>query len=130
MTLSGSITFFRTQWAARLLDTCVINRPSLGALNTGTGVYTPTDTPQYSGTCLVRPQSPQSVQFGEELVEMRGYLVAVPHNEADVAVDDVVTVTSTRDLQLNGKRLVVRNVRTDTYNTVRKFDCEDNQGGP
>lgn len=130
MTLAGSITFFRTQWVGRRLDTCVVNRRSLGALNTGTGVYAPSDTPQYSGTCLVRPQSPGSVEVGGEQVELRRYLVILPHDEADVAVDDIVTVTSTRDLQLNGKQLVVRNVRTDTYNTTRKLDCEDNQGGP
>lgn len=122
------LPFFRTQWATRFTATCVINRVGLGAINTTTGVYTPTNTPQYSGPCLVRPASPASVQIGEELVEQRNYLVVVPYDEEDVAVDDIVTVTSTNDGVLDGKTLVVRNVRADEYNTARKLDCEDNQG--
>lgn len=129
-TASDLVAFFRTEWSDRFVDTCVINRKSAGALNTTTGEYTPTDTPQYSGSCLVRPKDPYTAVIGEELVELRGYLVIIPYSEEDVAVDDVVTVTSTFDGVLDGKNLIVRNVRADTYNTARKLDCEDNQGGP
>jgi hypothetical protein len=120
--------FFRTEWASRFTDTCVVNRVTGRTLNTSTGVYTPTLAAHYSGGCVVRPQSPSSAEAGQELVEQRGYLVVLPYDEADVRPDDIVTVTSTTDTQLNGKQLVVRNVRTDTYNSARKLDCEDNQG--
>lgn len=126
---TDTVPLFRTQWSNRMVDTCTIVRRSPGALNTTTGVYTPTEATQYTGACLVRPQSPTSVSAGQELVEKRDYLIMVPYTVTAVAVDDIVKVDSTRDGVLDIKELVVRNVRTDSLNTVRKLDCEDNQGG-
>lgn len=126
---TGTLAFFRTQWANRLVDTCTIVKRTAGALNTTTGVYAPTEATHYTGPCLVRPEGPSSIEAGEELVEMRGYLVVIPYTETAVVVDDIVKVDSTRDGVLDVKELVVRNVRADSYNTARKLDCEDNQGG-
>lgn len=126
---TDTLALFRTQWADRLEDSCVIREITGTALNTTTGVITPTYTQRYSGSCLVRPQSPSSAQVGEQLTEQRGYLVVIPYSETAIGVDMEVVVTSTTDAKLNGKVLIVRNVRTDTYNTARKLDCEDNQGG-
>lgn len=132
---TDTLAFFRTHWADRMVDTCTIVNRVKGAVNTTTGVYVPTDTTLYTGACLVRPQSASATQAGEELVEQRGYLVVIPWNTTAVVVDGlgieevIVKVDSTRDLLLDVKELVVRNVRTDSYNTARKLDCEDNQGG-
>lgn len=126
---TSGLGFFRTQWADRFTDSCVVREVTGESLNTTTGVMTPTYGTHYSGPCLVRPQSGTSVEAGELLVEQRGYLVVIPYDETDVGVDMEVVVTSLTDAQLNGKTLIVRNVRTDTYNTARKLDCEDNQGG-
>lgn len=126
---TDTLSYFRGEWATRLTDSCVIRGSSGETLNTTTGELTPTWDTHYSGPCLVRPKSAMSVEAGELLVEQRGYLVVIPYDETDVGVDMEVVVTSNTDEQLDGKVLIVRNVRTDTYNTARKLDCEDNQGG-
>jgi hypothetical protein len=120
---------FRTEWATRFVDTCDIVARSQGALNTTTGEYAPTEVSHYSGPCLARPMSPSSNEVGEEQIEQRDYLVVIPWDEVAVEIDDIVKMTSTFDGVLNGKELVVRNIRADTYNTARKLLCEDNQGG-
>jgi hypothetical protein len=120
---------FRTEWATRFVDTCDIVARSQGALNTTTGEYTPTEVVHYSGACLARPMSPGSTEVGEEQIEQRDYLVVIPWDKVAVEIDDIVKMTSTFDGVLNGKELVVRNIRADTYNTARKLLCEDNQGG-
>ncbi len=125
---TDALAFFRTQWATRFTDTVLVREITGSSLNPSTGVITPTYTTRYSGPGLVRPQSPASVQVGEELVEQRGYLVVIPHGEIAIGVDMEVVVTSATDAKLNGKVLIVRNVRADTYNTARKLDAEDNQG--
>lgn len=122
------LTFFRSDWATRFVDTCTIGRVTGRTLNTSTGVYTPTVVSQYSGPCLVRPQAPASAQAGQELIEQRNYRVFLPYTVTAVKVDDVVTVTSIFDGVLNGKQLIVRNILADTYNTRRVLECEDNQG--
>lgn len=126
---SDTVAYFRTEWADRLVDSCVFAPRVLGGLDTTTGVHPTSGTPTYSGPCLVRPQSAASVVAGEELIEQRGYLVVLPWDAVGVGIDDIGTVTSTFDGVLNTKQVVVRNVRADTYNTARKLDCEDNQGG-
>ena len=127
-TAADTLTFFRDQWASRLVDTCTVERRSLGALNPGTLTYTPTVAVQYTGPCLVRPQNGSAKDYGQESVATRDYVVMVPFGEDDVVVDDIVVVNSTHDGLLDVKELIVTNVRVDTYDTVRRFDCLDNQG--
>ena len=122
---SDSLAFFRTQWTDRFVDTCVVKRITSTSFNDSTGVRTPTYTTQYSGACLVRPLTPGSAEFGQELVELRGYTVFVPHDEGDPLPDDLVDITSTFDGFLNGKQFVVRNVAGDTYDTVRRLHCQE-----
>lgn len=126
---SSTIGFFRMQWERRFVDSCVVKRQTGETFDPDTGQATPTYATQYSGPCLVRPGSPSDTVAGEQQVELRTYTVLVPHHVTTPQVDDLVDVTSTRDGVLNGKTLVVRNVSSDTYNTVRRLVCEDNQGG-
>lgn len=122
---SDSLAFFRTQWTERFVDTCTVKRLTGNSFNDSTGVYTPTYTTQYSGACLVRPLTPGEGQFGQELVDLRGYTVFVPHDEGDPLPDDLVDIVSTFDGFLNGKQFVVRNVAGDTYDTVRRLHCQE-----
>lgn len=94
-------------------------------LNTTTLALAPTYTTQYSGACLVRPQSESAVESGERQAEIRFYTVFVPYSEPDPLPDDLVDITSTNDTFLNGKQFVVRNVFGDTYETIRRLECEE-----
>ena len=124
-----TVPLFQAHWADRFTDTCTIIRTTGQTLNTTTGAYSAgTPTTVYSGACLVRPQAASSAQFGGEQVELRGYNVFVPYTVEGVLPDDVVTVTSTTDGELDGKTLIVHNVQSDTYNTRRLLECENNQG--
>lgn len=130
--LTDRIGFFRTRWADELADSCIVKRQTGSSFDSGTGQTTPSYTTQYSGACLVRPvlrEEGRSADFGGQQTEYRRYSVFVPYDTDGLQPDDLVDVTSTRDGDLDGKQLVVRNVRTDTYNVVRELNCEDNQGG-
>lgn len=119
------LPFFRTHWATRFTDTCVVKRFATNVLNATTGVYEPTYTNNYSGPCLVRPLTPADAQAGQELVATRGYAVFLPYTEDDQIPGDFVDVTSATDTFLTGKQFVVRNVNGDTYVTNRELQCEE-----
>lgn len=126
---SDTLPFFRTQWTARFNGTCTITRTTGQTLNTTTGVYEGGSTAtRYSGGCLVRPQAAASVEYGGEQVELRMYAVFVPYSVTGVLVDDVVTIASTTDDELDGLTMIVRNVQVDEWNTRRRLECELNQG--
>lgn len=122
--------FFRTQWQARMVDTCHIQRPTGTTLNTTTGVEVGTFADVYGTTgtpaaCLVRPSSASDADFGEQQTELRGYYVYVPYDETGIQPGDQVTITSTHDPMLDGLTFTVRNVQTDTYDHRRQLVCED-----
>lgn len=122
---TGTLAFFRTQWALRFTDTCVVKRFATNVLNQTTGVVEATYTNNYSGPCLVRPNSAAEAQAGQELVATRGYTVFLPYTEDDQLPEDLVDVTSATDTFLTGKQFVVTNVEGDTYVTVRRLICEE-----
>lgn len=121
----GTLAYFRTRWATRFTDSCIVKRETGTTLNPTTGVYEPTFANNYSGPCLVRPLSPADAQAGEELVATRGYSVFLPYTEDDQLPNDLVDVTSATDTFLTGKQFVVRNVHGDTYATRRQLVCEE-----
>lgn len=120
------LDFFRDQWDDRFTDTVVIKGVSGQTLNTTTGVYATTYSTTYEGGALVRPARGLAVQSGQQQTEVRMYEVYVPYTTTSLLPDLLVDVTSD-DAYLNGRQLVVRNVRGDTYTTVRRLDCEDTQ---
>ena len=127
-------TVFQTAWAARMVDTCHIQRLTGTTLNTGTGVEAPTYSDIYgtSGTpaaCLVRPSSSGDVEAGEHQTELRMYNVYIPYTETTTAPGDLVTITSTNDTMLDGLTFTVRNIQTDTYNHRRLLNCEEAVNG-
>ena len=125
---SDALTFFRTEWADRLVDSCVVKEETGTSFNSGTGVYTPTYTTRYTGACLVRPASESDASYGQRLVVVFSHVVSIPWNQNTVTVNDLVDVTSTFDGKLNGKQFIVRGIPTDTYTTHRILLCQDNQG--
>ena len=125
---TDSLAFFRTQWATRYTDTCVIKR-GVTTLNTTTGQYESVYTTNYSGPCLVRPLSPGEAAAGEELLATHGYTVHIPYTENDQLPEDLVDVTSATDTYLTGRQFVIKNIDGDTYITDRKLICEDVSSG-
>lgn len=123
------LSFFRTEWADRLTDTCVVKRETGESFSDVTGVSTPTYTTNYSGPCLVRPvfgpREAGDELFGQELLQTRRYVVHVPYTEADQLPGDLVDITSVTDSFLTGKQFVVMNVPGDTLVTNRGLICEE-----
>lgn len=119
-------SFFRTQWADRFTDSCVVKRETGTTFDgTTTGTYSIDYTNQFSGNCLVRPKRATDEQAGEQQAEIRMYSVFIPYDETDPEPDDLVDITSTNDSFLNGKQFVVRNVAGDTYMHRRELVCEE-----
>jgi hypothetical protein len=121
-------TLFRTLWADRFEDTCVVKAISGETLNTTTGSYVVTYSTTYSGACLVRPRDRTDAVAGEDQHELRWYNVYIPYTTTSASVGDLVDVTSTADSWLSGRQLVVRNIVGDTYNHRRLLECEDDLG--
>lgn len=122
---TDTLAFFRTEWALRFTDSCVIKRQTGTTLNQTTGKYEPTYDTIYSGPCLVRPITASDVVIGQEQVGVLGYNTFLPYTEADEAKGDLVDVTSATDTRLTGKQFVVTSVDADTYITKRTLTCED-----
>lgn len=118
-------SFFRTQWASRLVDSCVVKRETSTVFSTTSGTYTPTYTTISSTACLVRPAAASDEQSGDRQAELKMYTVYVPYTVTGALPDDLVDITSTNDSFLNGKQFVVRNIEGDTYNHVRELQCEE-----
>ncbi len=127
MSLQGIIAQAQTRWPSMLIDSCVIARVT-GETIVGT-VRTPTYTTVYTGVCSARAYQASDAIAGDRQLEFRAIRVRLPHGTTGIKVDDRVTITSTHDGALDGKVLVVRNIRTDSYNTVRVLECEDTQDG-
>lgn len=123
---SDATAILQARWAEELVDSCVIKEVTGQTLNTTTGVYAVTYSTTYSGPCLVRPARATGVQAGQQQTEVRMYSVYVPHTTTSLEPDLLVDVSSS-DGYLNGRQLVVRNVRGDSYPAVRELECEDTQ---
>ena len=134
MTAAGHADFFRTQWAARLVDTCWIKRPTGATHNVTTGVNEQTFDDVYGTTgtpaaCLVRHKTGSAVDAGQQLTEVYDYTVYVPYTVTTVEPGDLIDVTTTRDGHLNGATVTVKEVFGDTYNHVRALGCEEQTNG-
>lgn len=126
-----AVPFFRTQWAGRLIDTCTITRNTArGAYNDSTLTYAAASTAQqYTGACLVRPQTQTEQDTGEVKVTSERVTVYVPHDTAGIEPDDVVTLdTVDLDADLAGAVFRVIEIRADSYNTVKRLICERSLG--
>ena len=123
---TNTLTVLRGRWAEEFTDTCLIKELTGQAFNSTTGVYVDSYSTSYSGPCAVRPAQATEAQAGQQQTEIRMYDVYVPYTTTALEPDLLVDVTSS-DGYLNGRQLVVRNIRGDSYNAVRQLECEDTQ---
>lgn len=95
-----------------LMDSrCTITRGTVGNVTT-----VATDVP-----CVVVPEDrvAREVEVGGETVRLHLYQVTLLPDQ-DVAKDDVITMTETRDAHLSGRHLTVLEVMSDDWLTNRR----------
>jgi len=125
---------FRTEWADRFDDVCTIYHPvagdDRGTINASTLQYpNPESVVVAAVPCLARPSSEgedQALLFGQEARTFTGIDVYVAWNiTAAIVLDDEVELTaSVNEALLIGKRLKIRSITHDSYNTKRRLRCE------
>jgi hypothetical protein len=113
-----------------MVDSCVITRSTLGALDEATGRHTLTVTTVYDGCCRVQVRGAVAAASGTvtvpavvttaDVVE-----VHIPVCETDPLPGDLVTVTRSRDAAAAGRTLAVTSVPTKTFASSRRLLCED-----
>jgi hypothetical protein len=117
---------FQRRW--NTAATCTITRPGgVPVFDPDTGQYTdPADVTVYSGNCRVAPiGSEQDVKFGEAPLVLRRYNMTLDGLSEAVHVEDVVTVASTADPQLDGMVLRVLDVKKSSLPSNRRLACEE-----
>lgn len=130
MTLPGPTDRLVRMQARWQTATCTITRAGAGdpVRNEETGqLEPPAATTVYTGPCLVTPEGGDRVQeFGGAPVALRSYTVSIADLTADVHVEDLVTVTGSRDPLLDvGRALRVLDVPKSELVTVRRLACEE-----
>jgi len=121
---SSTVAFFRSEWATRFVDTCVVTRYdfTLPTFNETSGeTEYPTSNP-YTGECLARPASASESEFGEDRRQEVDYDLHLPFATAELKERDEVVVTSTLDPDI--PTLTVLRGFTDSYLTHRHYETK------
>jgi hypothetical protein len=129
---TDTIATFRTEWAARFVDTITVKRTTdRGTFNATTLAYDGgTDGTPYSGPGLARPlASKETAQYGEQLVTATGIVIFLPYDAGVFDVEDEATIdVSYGDTELEGKTVTVVAVTYDSYRTRQRLVCRLDQG--
>lgn len=110
-----------------MTDTCRIERQTGTAVDPNTGASVPTWEPVYVGKCRVMSWSvaTTSPNVGQQRVDLLRMELHVPVSATGVAVNDVATITASRDPDLVGRRLRIDNLMHKTDETARRFPVEE-----
>lgn len=109
---------------------CVITRPAGTGTSSPDGTWTPgLATAVYSGPCRVQAlDTDERLRArGETQETQRRYLVAVRYDAADLALGDLVAVTSAVDPHLAGKKLRVIDLRYGSEQWQRDLICGEKE---
>lgn len=108
-----------------MVDACAVTRPGAQTLNETTGVLTTATTAVYAGKCRVKAEtSDTQTAAGDRATMIRRFTVSLPMAVTTVAVDDVVTITtSALDAGLPGMVLVVNGAAAGSQVTARRLAC-------
>ena len=133
MSVDSILAAGRARWEATARATCTIVRPPTDATS-GYDYDAFTSTPAasttvYTGWCHLSPvtESVRDVQAGGELVTTPRYRLHIAA-DADVQVDDIVTVTAQYDDDLTGRPLHVVSVEHDPLQVTRTAIVQDDIG--
>lgn len=88
-----------------MVDVCNIDRTTIGALNTTTGVHASSTLRLVTGSpCRVRPPTAEEITsiFGDRQITQRRYVISLPActDTTSIRVDDIVTVTGDRSYRV------------------------------
>lgn len=123
--MSRAALLARAQAAAvrGMEDTCTVQRRTGESVAAG-GVITPTYTTLYTGACRVRTlaEAGQRDEIGEASRVIVRRQVQLPVSVTGLRPDDRVTIVTSLDPELAGKRFAVREVLSGTNVSARR--CE------
>lgn len=111
-------------------ETCTVTRAGAADIDPVTGVHSGTPTTIFSGACRIRQFSNSQdavVMVGDLDETLARYVLTVPASATGVAVDDVVTVSSTTDADLDGRTFYVSHIPKQSWLTDRRLMIEDRQ---
>lgn len=117
--------------AARLLllDVCNVDRPGEPVFDPNTGLHTVGSTPIIvAGACNLTPFTGVGFlteQFGGEAVDTSKYQLSLPWDAAEVRKGDIVTMVSSADPDLAGRRYSVVGPLHETFQTARRLVVEE-----
>lgn len=116
-----------------LEDSCRITRDRQGVYDdvldmaTGRLLTRPLDPEVvYDGPCLVAPTGIGQTVEGARVMERKGYRVRLPHDAPPILRGDTVTITTSRDPDLEGRPLIaVDSSQGATLDTSCVLNCQD-----
>ncbi|HWB36616.1 MAG TPA: DUF6093 family protein [Rugosimonospora sp.] len=133
--MSAQSTLARGRAAAEALmvDTCTVTRETGRTTDPVTGVVTPATSTVYTGKCKLAQAGGGGAQAGGGSSSSVGnaaptvvsYELHLPITAAEVRPGDWVSVTSTLDPQLDGRRWVVAGHMGKTYATARRLPIQE-----
>lgn len=128
MLTATELAAMRATSLAALPDTVTITRAAgTPVFNPSTGLYTtPTPTTVHNGAARVRPASAldQTALFGDTQVTRARYIVTLPHDVADLAVDDQMVVTAWSDPHIDDLALRITVVPHGSWLIDRRVGAE------
>jgi hypothetical protein len=106
---------------------CTITEETPGEFDPNTGEYgDPSTVDIYTGSCLVQPTpGARVVEFGEGPTSLRTYEVHLNGQVSSVKVGHKVSVSGSRDDQLDAAELVVIDVEKSSTFTNRRVIVEE-----
>lgn len=116
--------------ASAMPDTCTITRTVDGDVDPVTGVYSGTATTVYSGACRSRQYSNSqdaSVMIGDLSDTLGRYVLTLPASATGIAIDDVVTISTDTDGDLDGRTFYVAHVPKQSWLIDRRLIIEDRE---
>lgn len=127
---SAELAAMRETSESAMPDTCTITRAGAADIDPVTGVYSGTPSTVFSGACRVRQYSNSQdavVMVGDLDETLARYVLTVPASATGVAIDDVVTVSSTNDSDLDGRSFYVSHIPRQSWLTDRRLIIEDRE---
>jgi hypothetical protein len=115
---------------AGMVDTCSIRRRTAAAVDDFSGVTTPTWTSVYTGQCRLQQGIAQAAEEepGEDYQLQLRLVLQVPITVTGLEVGDEVTITASRDADLVGKVLLIRDLMHKTDATARRVGVVERTG--
>lgn len=110
-----------------MVDTCTIQHPTGETLDPVTDQVTPTYSTTYAGVCRIQQQQPYAERndAGQQYQLLLRIEVQLPVRVIGIFPDDVVTIVTSRDADLVGRKFSVRDLAHKTDASSRRIQCTE-----